>query len=138
LARTFAGTTEIGAVIEFLAAALESDIVETKPQALLDYADALLQAKSHESALRAVNIYEERFGASAASRVLRVKALIAGGYMTQAEQAIAALGPDAPNTLSLRLDLAGAKVTQLRSAIGKAASAGDSPLTSNSPDATTD
>jgi len=129
LANVFRATTEIGAVIEFLGSALDSGIVDTKPQALLDYADVLLEVRSCEGALSAVNNYEERFGASARSRTLRLKTLIAAGHVTEAEEVITTLAPHDPNTLRLRLGLWDAKAAQLGRAIRQEQSEAGAGLT---------
>ncbi len=117
LAKVFEDTSETGAVIEFLGTALNSGIVHTRPGALLDYAGALLHAGSHDVVLSAVDSFEERFGENDRSRVLRIKALIAKGQRTEAEEAISRLNPDDPNVLELNLDLARAKTDQLLTAI---------------------
>lgn len=117
LAEIFKGTAEIGAVIEFLGSALNSGIMNTKPESLLDYGEALLQARSHDTALSFVNTFDERFGRNDRSRMLRVQVLIAKGHVSEAEEAVAALNSDDPNTVRLRLDLARAKTAQLRAAI---------------------
>ncbi len=117
LATVFKDTSETGAVIEFLGTALNSGIVHTKPVALLDYGEALFQAGSHDVVLSVVDSFEERFEETNRSRVLRLKALIAKGQETEAEEAISRLNPDDPNVLELNLDLARAKGNQLRTAI---------------------
>jgi tetratricopeptide (TPR) repeat protein len=117
LAKIFEPTSETGAVIDFLGTALSSGIVYTRPNALLDYGDALLRAGSYDSVLNIVNVFQERFGGNNRSRVLGVKALIAKGTLTEAEQEIAKLNPSDPNTISLRLDLTRAQSNQLLAAM---------------------
>lgn len=117
LARIFAPTSETGAVVEFLGSALNSGIVNAKPEALLDYADALLRLSSYDVALSAVNSFDERFGANQRSRVSRIEALIAMGHMTEAEEAIGQLEAADAQTLKLRISLAAAKAAQLQDAI---------------------
>lgn len=117
LARIFKETSETGAVIDFLGTALSSGIIHTKPDVLLDYGDALMLAGSYDAAINAVSSFEERFGGSDRSRVLRVRALIAKGHISEAEEAVARLAPDDPGALSLNLDLIRAKTTQLLSAL---------------------
>jgi tetratricopeptide (TPR) repeat protein len=117
LAKIFARTSELGAVVEFLGAALSSGIIMTKPDALLDYGDTLLQAGSYDVALNAVNSFVDRFGANNRSGVLHIKALIGGGHVTEAEEAIARLGADDPNALVLNLGLLRIKAEQLATAL---------------------
>jgi len=117
LAMIFKDSSETGAVIDFLGTALNSGILHTKPDTLLDYADALLRAGSYDTVINAVDSFEERFGEDGRSRVLRVKALIAKGHVTEAEEAVARLNPGDPKVISLHLDLLRAKTAQLMGAI---------------------
>jgi tetratricopeptide (TPR) repeat protein len=128
LANIFKGTTEIGAVIEFLGSALGAGIIDTKPNVLLDYADALLQVRSYDMVLNAVGIFDERFGQTERSRVLRIGALIAKGHIPEAEEAISHLSSGDPNALRLGMSLARAKAVQLRNAIRQQRSSEDSPI----------
>lgn len=125
LARLFQNTSEAGAVIEFLGSALNSGIVNTRPETVLDYGDALLRVRSYDVALSAVNSFDERFGATTRSRQLRVRALLARGYVTEAEEAIAQLDDADPNTLKLQLILVAAKASQLKDAIQRGTSSLD-------------
>ncbi len=117
LANIFKDTPEVGAVIEFLGSALNSGIVNARPETVLDYSEALLRIRSSEVALRAVSSFDERFGATDRSRQLRARALLARGYVTEAEEAILQLDPADPNTLKLRLLLLAAKASQLQEAM---------------------
>jgi tetratricopeptide (TPR) repeat protein len=128
LARVFARTPELGAAVEFLGSALSSGIIMTKPQALLDYGDILFQAGSYDAALNAVNSFVERFGDDPRSRVLRIRVLIAGGHVTEAEEAVARLRPDDPNTIALNLDLLRTKTEQLVTAMRRETPAVNAPL----------
>ncbi len=117
LARLFKDTSEVGAVIEFLGSALNAGIVNTRPDAVLDYGDALLRVRSYDVALSAANSFEERFGATARSRWLRTRVLLAKGHITEAEEVVEALDQQDPETLRLRLLLVAAKASQLQEAI---------------------
>ncbi len=129
LANIFKGTTEIGAVIEFLGSALGAGIIDMKPNVLLDYAETLLQARSYDMVLNAVGIFDERFGQTERSRVLRIGALIARGHIPEAEEAISHLNSSDPNSLRLGMSLARAKAAQLRNAIRQERTTEDSPIT---------
>jgi len=123
LAKVFENTSEVGAVIEFLGSALSSGIINTKPQALLDYGDVLLEVGSYDVTLSAINSYEERFGASDRSQALRIKTLVAKGHMTEAEEALSRLDATDPNALNLNLALVVAKAAQLQDAVQRKRSA---------------
>ncbi len=122
LGKVFERTAEVGAVIEFLESALYAGIATTRPDVLLDYGRALLYAGLYDAALNAVNSFDERFGSDLRSRQLRVRTLIAGGHLTEAEAHLTPLAPADPNTLRLRLSLLGAKAVQLQEAIQRAES----------------
>ena len=132
LAGLFESTSEIGAVIEFLNSALGSGIVNTKPEALLDYGWALLQVHSYDVALSAVNSFEERFGGNPRSQSLRIETLLAKGHMTEAEEHIARLDAADPNTLKLRLALVQTQAAQLQDAIRRRQAGADTDVTSGS------
>ena len=117
LAQVFKETVETGAIVDFLGTALNCGIHHTKPEAILDYGAALLQAGSGDVVLSAVDSFEERFGPTDRSRALRVKALIGKGLITEAEEAVAKLRPEDPNTIALTLDLIRSKTTQLLAAL---------------------
>ncbi len=117
LAKICARTAETGAVTDFLATALGAGIVYTRPDALLDYGDALLRAGSYEAVLNVAGIFQERFGGSPRSRMLRIKALIAKGTLPEAEQEIAKLNPGDPNTVVLLWNVTRTKSNQLLATI---------------------
>lgn len=127
LAMIFQETSETGAVIDFLGTALSSGILHTKPDALLDYGDALLRAGSYDTVVSAVASYDERFGESDRSRVLRLKALIAKGDVAAAEEAVRRLKSEDPRALALNLDLIRAKTAQLMGAIRQERAVAGSP-----------
>jgi tetratricopeptide (TPR) repeat protein len=129
LARIFKGTTEIGAVAEFLGSALTAGIIDARPDVVLDYAEVLLQARSYDTALSAVDFFDERFGETPTSRGFRVEALIGKGHISEAEDTLSRLSPDDPNTLRLGLTLARAKNAQLRRALRKETTSADALIT---------
>ena len=125
LAKLFENTSETGAAIEFLGAALNAGIVNTRPETVLDYGDALLRVRSYDVALSAVNSFEERFGATARSRRLRAQTLLAKGHISEAEEAVEQLDANDPETLRLRLVLVSARASQLQEALQRSTSAMD-------------
>jgi tetratricopeptide (TPR) repeat protein len=128
LGQIFEGTTEVGAVIEFLGSALGAGIIDTKPQALLDYGQALIQARSYDAALNAVGVYEERFGSTSRSKSLRIEALIGTGHTTEAQDAIARLESQDPNVLRLGASVARVRAAQLRAAIRQKTAGENRPI----------
>lgn len=132
LARLFESTSEIGAVIEFLGSALGSGIVNTKPEALLDYGRTLLQVGSYDVALSAVSSFEERFGANPRSEALRIETLLAKGHISEAEEGIARLDAADPNAQKLRLTLVQAQAKQIQDAIQRQRSVMNVDITADS------
>jgi tetratricopeptide (TPR) repeat protein len=128
LANIFKGTTEIGAVIEFLGSTLGAGIIDTKPNVLLDYAETLLRARSYDMVLNAVGIFDERFGPTERSKVLRIEALIAKGHIPEAEEAVLRLSSADPNALRLGVSLTRAKASQLRNALRQERGSENSPI----------
>ncbi len=126
LAKLFENTAETGAVIEFLGSALNAGIVNTRPETVLDYGDALLRVRSYDVALSAVNSFDERFGATPRSRRLRAQALLAKGHISEAEEAVGQLDANDPDILKLHLLLASARASQLQEAIHRGTSGPDS------------
>jgi tetratricopeptide (TPR) repeat protein len=119
LAKIFTPTVETGAVIDFLGTALSSGIIYTKPNALLDYGDVLLQAGSYEAVLNVAGAFQDRFGGNRRSGALRIKALVAKDALPEAEQEIATLNSNDPNTVALQLDWTRAKSSQIFATAGR-------------------
>jgi tetratricopeptide (TPR) repeat protein len=116
LANIFQGTSETGAVIEFLGSALRSGILAAKPEVLLDYGDALLLVGGTEVAMTAVTSFDERFGVNDRSRQLRIRVAIARGDLDQARQQIIQANFDEPNTLRLDLLVVKHEIASLQNA----------------------
>jgi len=122
LAQIFQDTSEVGAVMEFLASALEAGIELYKPQAILDYLEALGKRDMWPHVLSSVNpfnidAFEQKFGRSPRSQTLRIKALIGTNKVSEAEEELAKLDQNDPNAIKLNLVLAEAKIRQIRTAI---------------------
>ncbi|MDD5064187.1 MAG: hypothetical protein PHQ35_05440 [Phycisphaerae bacterium] len=117
LADIFKNTSEIGAVREFLESALNTGIVRTKPEALLDYADVMLKLRGYSAALSSVKFFESEFWTNQRSQILRIKIHIAARQFNEAEEELAKRQPDDPNTINLNLELVRAKIEQLQRAI---------------------
>ena len=117
LGKVFRNTSEVGAVMEFLRSSLLSGITETKPQALLDYADVVLKLRDYREALSGVTFFESQYWTNERSQTLRIKVYIAARQFNEAEEELAKRQPDDPNTIELNLALVEAKIGQLQRVI---------------------
>ncbi|MFQ6034444.1 MAG: tetratricopeptide repeat protein [Sedimentisphaerales bacterium] len=122
LAQIFQDTPELGAVMEFLASALEAGIDMFKPEAILDYLEVLGKRDMWSHVLSSVNpfnidAFEQKFGRSPRSQTLRIKALIGTNQVSEAEEELAKLDQNDPEAIKLHLVLAEAKIRQIRTAI---------------------
>ncbi len=126
LAGIFKDTSETGAVLEFLTSAIYSGISEVRPQAYLNYVNALLTLNYYSDALRNIDAFDEYFGASRASRELRVRMYIGAKQFDDADKKLAEMPPDDPDTVGLRLALAHARVRDIRLTIRQRKSPADS------------
>ncbi len=126
LAGIFKNTSETGAVLEFLTSAIYAGISDIKPQAYLDYVNALLTLNYHAEALRNIDAYEEYFGSSRTSQELRIKTYIGARQFGDAEKKLAEIPADDPDTVVLRLALAHARIRDIRLTIRQKKSPADS------------
>jgi len=117
LAKIFEGTSEIGAVRNFLAAALRTGITQDKPETLLDYADVLLTLGDSDGALSAVNFFENQYWTNGRSQALRISIYCEANQFDEAENELADARPDDPNAVKLKLALVNAKIAQVQRAI---------------------
>lgn len=122
LAKVFQNTSELGAVIEFLASALDAGIEMVKPEAILDYLEVLGRLDMWSHVLSPVNPYnidafEQKFGPSKRSQILRIKALIGTNQVSEAEEELAKLNQDDPDVIKVNLVLVEEKISQIRAAI---------------------
>jgi tetratricopeptide (TPR) repeat protein len=117
LAGIFKGTSEVGAVLEFLTSAIYSGISDIKPEAYLDYVDVLLTLNYYPDALRNIDAYEEYFGPSRRSQELRVRTYIGARQFAEAETALEKVPENEPYAIKLRLALAQARVRDVRLSI---------------------
>jgi len=120
LARIFQNTSEVGAATEFMASALYSGITDDKPDARLDYVEALFKLNVWAVALGNINAYEQNHGPSERSEILRVKTYIGANQFDEAAAALAKRpDPDDPEIIKLSFALAQAKIGQIKLAIAK-------------------
>jgi len=114
LAKTFKGTSELGAVIEFLGSALRTGIIETKPQAVLDYGEVMLNLGGYDAALSDVNFFEDQYWTNDRSQMLRIEIHIAARQFNEVEEELAKRQPADPNTIKLNLALVESRIEQLQ------------------------
>jgi len=120
LANVFQNTPEIGAVTEFLISALNANITMIKPEARLDYIDVLLKRKLWTAAISNINAFEEILGPNERNQTLRITAYIGANQFDEAEEELAKMKPDDPNTIKLKLALVQGRTEQiLRSMVQK-------------------
>jgi tetratricopeptide (TPR) repeat protein len=88
LSRVFEGKAEIGARHEFLESALltRPSIALQKPEALLDYAEVLLELRATRSAITAVDVYEKTCSVTDRSKLLRIRGYINTNQLNSVEE----------------------------------------------------
>ena len=124
LADLFKDTTELGAANEFYASALSltnrtlpDKIDESKPEVLLDYAEVLLKLGNYNGVLSIVNFFETEYWSNQRSQSLGIRANISAMQFDEAEQKLAKIELDEPNSISLKLALTWARRGQIQRAI---------------------
>jgi tetratricopeptide (TPR) repeat protein len=107
LAEAFKGEPEIGARQEFLESAIlnKPSIALQKPEALLDYAELMLQRRAWSPVLAVVEAYEKSRLVTERSQRIRVEAYIGAGQLDDAEKQLSQMTPDTPDTIELKLTL---------------------------------
>jgi tetratricopeptide (TPR) repeat protein len=119
LAKTFANGAESGAVGEFLVDALQSAIEAAQPEARLDYTELLLKAAMWKAALANLDLFEERYGVTDASRILRIRAHIGAREFADAERYLEQIPQQDPSWKTLKMAMLIIKGQQLRAIIGR-------------------
>ncbi len=123
LARVFQNTSEIGAVMEFMTTALNAGYAAVKPDVYLDYVEILLRFRLFSAAMPNLKAYEDNFGPSERSRMLRISAYIAASQFDQAEAEIAKRKQNDPNTIRLNMAFLQGKIRQMRRSLAQRESA---------------
>ncbi len=114
LAKIFKDTPEIGMVGECLVSAIFSGISEIKPEARLDYVDVLLKFGNWTDAMHNIDAFEDYFGPTDRSRILRIRSYIGTKQFYEAERELAGHSQEDPNTIRLRLDLVRTRIRQIQ------------------------
>ncbi|MHC4622894.1 MAG: tetratricopeptide repeat protein [Planctomycetota bacterium] len=117
LAGVFENTSEVGAAAEFMAGALYSGIVETKPEAILDNTEVLLRLRRWPDAVSTIDVFEQNFGSNERSHTLRIKALIGAHQFEDAEKEIAQREANHTDTIKLKQTLVQARISQIQNAL---------------------
>lgn len=117
LAKTFAYGIENGAVSEFLADALQNGIESALPESRLEYAELLLKAAMWKAALAHIDLFEERYGITDRSRILRTRAYIIAREFAEAERCLDQIPQHDPSWRQFKAAILEAKGTALRTII---------------------
>ena len=114
LAKTFAYSSESGAVGEFLGDAISNGIETIQPEARLDYAELVLKVAMWKAALAHIDLFEERCGVTDRSRILRIRANIGAREFAEAEKYLEQVPQQDPSWKTLKMAILEGKCTQLR------------------------
>lgn len=115
LAKAFEGTNEIGARNEFFERAVFNkplSIAVSKPEAVLEYIDVLLELFEWANAVRVLDMYEGYYPPTELSRKLRVRSLIGAGQFDDALAVLNDMAPDSIDTIALEFSLVRARLKQ--------------------------
>jgi len=119
LGRIFRETEETGAAGAFYASALNTGIISTKPEAVLDHAELLLRLRYYSQALSDINLFDGNFGANNRSKMLRMRVLISSRQYEQAQEQLEQVKIDEPNEIKLRIELLQSRARRLRADISR-------------------
>jgi tetratricopeptide (TPR) repeat protein len=117
LAKAFANSTESGAVAEFLISALRNRIENTQPRAWLDYAEILTRARWWKEALVFINVFEQRYGVTDRSRLMRINTLTGAMEFADAERYLEQIPYQDPNWMAMKVAILEGKGRQIRAII---------------------
>lgn len=115
LAQEMSDQNVFGMHKEFLEKALfnRNSVASWKPETLIDYARILMISRNYPQAAMMIRTYENSYGSTPETERLRLQAYIEAGFTKEAEEAMASLNPEDPQTLSLRLLLLNRKIIAL-------------------------
>ncbi len=119
LAKVLKDSSEDGVVLKLLTDALNSYVATIKPEARLDYAEVGLKFNQWTAVRENIDVFEQRFGVTQRSSLLRIKSDIGAGRFDVASEALAARDGNDPNTVKLTLQLLQAKIRQLQMAMAQ-------------------
>jgi len=118
LAKAFENTSERGGCVTFLSDAIRSGISSwSRPEAVLDYSEALIGMENWTAALTNIGHYEKAFGSNKRSRSLKIQAYIGAGQFEEALEALALEPQEDVDTLKLRIALEQTRVKQTQIAL---------------------
>lgn len=119
LSKLLEGRSEIGSRVKFLADSLNNSnsafvsIASTKPAALLDYADIMIQLRQYNEARGIADIFEQRHGKNDRSNSILVLCDIHSGSYDDAASKIAEMDPQSADTISYKLLLLNTRILYL-------------------------
>ncbi len=119
LGKRFINTSELGAARVFLYNAISTGAASFKPDVLLDYTTILLKFKAYDDALNVLRTFDEKFGESQKSRLLKIEACIGSRQFDEAEKEIVKAGPKDPNIAAEEIALIIEKIIQIKQAVLK-------------------
>jgi len=117
LAKTFAYGIENGAVGEFLSDALQNGIESALPESRLEYAELLLKVAIWKGSLAHIDLFEERYGITDRSRILRTRAYIIAREFAEAERYLDQIPQNDPSWRQLKATILETKGAALRTII---------------------
>lgn len=114
LSQAIAGAQEIGARQKYLGTAIKNGITSLGyPEAILQFAELLLQLRSPDAAISLIQRYEEVMAQSQWSQDLLINAYIQANLTEKAESLLANYKQDSVKTLNYRLSMAYTRLVQL-------------------------
>lgn len=117
LAREMADQNVFGMQKEFLEKALfnRNSVASWRPETLIDYAKILMTSRNYPQAVAMIRTYESSYGTTEETKYLRLQAYIEAGFVREAEETLASMNPDEPDTIALRLLLLNRKIIETAS-----------------------
>lgn len=121
LSKLLEGGNEIGSRAGFLTDALLNkyekssfiSIASTRPEALLDYADLLIQMFNHANAKSVAAVFEERYGSNDRSTSILILCDTLSQSFDDAEAKISKLDTESSQTIGLQMNLINARISNI-------------------------
>jgi tetratricopeptide (TPR) repeat protein len=114
LANYYKESSEQGAVYRYLNSALLTGIRDTKPQVLLDFVEQAIKLGQLRYVFSNLDFYDSNFGATPASKRLRIMAYINGNQFEEAEKVLEESDLEEVKKTELQVLLLQARIRQLQ------------------------